>query len=203
MSIYQFAPIPDVAGRETSVTWWDNGFSQDEIQRLVSYGNLLIEREGGLATVGAGGVDPNWRSSKVAWINCNQETVWLYDKLSYIARQINGHYFNFDLYGFSEDFQYTVYQSSEDKGDFYEWHLDKGYRDGAAPRKLSMVVNLSDPSEYEGGDLQFHADRGIETADKTQGKVHCFPSYILHRVTPVTRGTRRTLVVWIAGPKFK
>lgn len=203
MSVYQFTPSPDVANRETCITWWDNGFSQDEVQRLVSYGNQLVEKEGVDGTVGDNRTDPNYRSSKIAWIGYNQETNWLYDKLSYISRQINGQYYNFDLSGFVEDFQYTIYNSAEVGGDHYDWHMDKGYRDGASPRKLSLVVNLSDPSEYEGGELQFHADRGLEVADKTQGKVHCFPSYILHRVTPVTKGTRRTLVVWIAGPKFR
>jgi PKHD-type hydroxylase len=69
---------------------------------------------------------------------------------------------------------------------------------------LSISVQLSDPSEYEGGDLQFslYGDRTV-IAEKEQGTMVIFPSYMRHRVTPVTRGTRRSLVTWITGPPFR
>jgi PKHD-type hydroxylase len=72
-----------------------------------------------------------------------------------------------------------------------------------SPRKLSMVLQLSDPSEYDGGDLEFYVQSEPIKAEKKKGIVYVFPSWVLHRVTPVTRGTRRSLVMWIAGPKFK
>jgi PKHD-type hydroxylase len=70
-----------------------------------------------------------------------------------------------------------------------------------ARRKLSLVCQLSDPSEYEGGELQINTGE-IFTPEKQKGTVILFPSYLLHRVTPVTKGTRRSLVLWIEGPAF-
>ena len=70
-------------------------------------------------------------------------------------------------------------------------------------RKISITVQLSDPSEYEGGDLQIKINAGQSDTPKGLGNVVIFPSYLLHRVTPVTKGLRRSLVLWITGPAFK
>lgn len=200
MSLYQLIPGPDVAGKEEFYAYWENAFSQDQLQSLIVMGNKQAELNGKTAVIGDGSVS-NIRKSKIAWFSCNEETSWLYDKLGFIARQINAQYFQFDLYGFVEDVQYTIYDSN-DQG-HYDWHVDKGYSNGVAPRKLSMVLQLSDPTEYEGGDLELQGGNGSQTVAKTQGLVHIFPSWVLHRVTPVTRGSRRTIVVWLAGPKFR
>ena len=89
-------------------------------------------------------------------------------------------------------------EGSEDEG-YYDWHVDMG--PGKANRKLSLVCQLSDPSEYEGGELQIHTGQ-IHTVEKKKGLVVIFPSYLLHCVTPVTSGKRQTLVLWIEGPPF-
>lgn len=201
MSMYQFLPAPDVAGKETEFTFWDDGFSDGELQLIIKLGEALRLDK---AIVGAenGVEDPSIRVSKVSWIeysNCP----WLYDRLAYITRQINGQYYNFDLYGFAENMQFTVYESNADGQGHYGWHIDKGYSPGGAPRKLSMVLQLSDPDEYEGGDLELLYSKQPVAMEKKKGRVYFFPSYTLHQVTPVTKGTRRTLVVWVAGPKFK
>jgi PKHD-type hydroxylase len=70
-------------------------------------------------------------------------------------------------------------------------------------RKLSISVQLTDPSHYEGCDLQFHAGNQIETGIRDRGAVIAFPSYVLHRVTPCTKGTRKALVAWTTGQQFK
>ncbi len=80
--------------------------------------------------------------------------------------------------------------------------MDCGPGNGS-PRKLSMVLQLSDPSEYEGGDLELFTSANPIITKKQKGIIHAFPSYVMHRVTPVTKGVRKTLVVWIAGPRFK
>jgi PKHD-type hydroxylase len=72
-----------------------------------------------------------------------------------------------------------------------------------AARKLSLVLQLSDPSEYEGGELQTMSGPNHCAVDRQKGLIAAFPSYMLHRVTPVTKGTRYSLVVWICGPSFK
>jgi PKHD-type hydroxylase len=70
-------------------------------------------------------------------------------------------------------------------------------------RKFSISVQLSDPSDYEGCNLEFQAGNKVETAPRTLGAVIAFPSYVLHRVTPCTRGTRKALVAWTTGPKLR
>jgi len=201
MSNYQFLPSPTFGLGEHTFATWENGFSLEEIQKIIKYGDQLCLNQASVGGSNGGVVDAEIRRSKTAWISCNNETQWLYDKLAFIARQLNGQFFNFDLYGFSEDFQYTVYESN-DQG-FYDWHLDRGNQGGSPPRKFSMVLQLSDPYEYEGGNLEIMGGRNVSTVLKQRGLVAAFPSFMLHRVTPVTAGIRKTLVVWITGPAFR
>lgn len=197
MSKYEFIPCPDKSTNETLHAWWNDGFSHREIKDIISIGEDYAQDD---ASIDSGRIDDGIRKSKVAWINHNSRTAWLYDKLAFIARQLNGQFFDMDLYGFVEDFQYTVYNSEQSH---YTWHMDKGAGAGASPRKLSLVLQLSDPSEYDGGDLEIMTSAYPTTLEKKKGIVHAFPSYVLHRVTPVTRGVRRTLVIWVSGPKFR
>jgi PKHD-type hydroxylase len=200
MSSYQFSPAPDLSTKEQNYATWENGFSDSELSTIRKLGDSS-------AVANATIVDPTQlndqiRKSKVSWFPLTTETNFLYDRLAFVARQLNGQFFDFDLYGFVEDFQYTVYQGDTADGDHYTWHMDKGNLN-SAPRKLSLVLQLSDPTEYDGGDLQFMCGGEIVTAERKQGLIYAFPSWLLHRVTPTTRGTRKSLVVWIAGPKFK
>lgn len=200
MSAYFFSPSPDISTREQTFTFWENGFSDNQINDIIRIGESLRPRD---ATVGGSktGEDiSEVRKSKTSWIALNNETSWLYDSMAYIARQLNGQFYDFDLSGFVEDFQYTVYDGS---GDHYSWHMDKGFAEAMSPRKLSLVLQLSDPSEYEGGDLELFTSPTPTTVKKQKGILYAFPSWILHRVTPVTSGIRRSLVIWVSGPKFK
>jgi PKHD-type hydroxylase len=73
-------------------------------------------------------------------------------------------------------------------------------------RKVSITVQLSDPSEYEGGDLQYFRGGNPDNADtvfKKKGYVFLFPSYMMHRVTPVTQGVRKSLVLWVGGEHYR
>jgi PKHD-type hydroxylase len=196
MSVYQFAPSPDKSTNECLHAWWNDGFTAREIKDIISIGDDYALDD---ATVGTGVKNPEIRTSKVSWINNNSRTGWLYDRLAWIGRSLNGQFFDLDLYGFVEDFQYTEYTV----GHHYTWHMDKGPESKSSPRKLSLVLLLSDPSEYEGGDLELFTGVNPVALDKKKGIVHAFPSFVMHRVTPVTRGVRRSLVVWIAGPKFR
>jgi len=69
-------------------------------------------------------------------------------------------------------------------------------------RKISVTVQLSAPDEYEGGDLQFNIGRQI-TAPRVQGAAVIFPSFYLHRVTPVTKGVRKSFVLWVGGEPYR
>jgi PKHD-type hydroxylase len=140
------------------------------------------------------------RVSQVYWLPKTQKFLDVYSKIFELVGHSNDVFFNFHLDAINENIQYTVYDSSY-KG-YYGWHLDVGQHNSR--RKLSVVVQLSDPSEYEGGELQIWTGTKEPTVvEKEKGTVIIFPSYLLHQVTPVTKGTRRSLVLWVEGPPFK
>lgn len=196
MSVYILAPSPSLAYSDPPFTTWQNAFSDDQIANFVSVGEAACPKE---ATIGEGTVDENIRQCKTGWLPLHSDTEPLYDTLGWVARQLNGQYYDLDLFGFVEDIQYTVYGPD---GDHYGWHIDKGAGE-RSPRKLSLVLQLSDPSEYEGGDLEIWAENKPVSVAKQKGLVACFPAYTLHRVTPVTKGVRRSIVVWLSGPRFR
>ena len=143
--------------------------------------------------------DKNYRISKVCFIKDKdiEEKIWRY------ILDANAQAFGFDIV---KDFavQFGEYKG-KDKG-FYDWHIDQSMiTDKLLDRKLSIVIQLSDKSEYSGGKLEFEIDGEILTFDsfENKGSVIVFPSFIRHRVTPVTKGVRHSLVSWIKGPNFK
>jgi PKHD-type hydroxylase len=119
-----------------------------------------------------------------------------------VVAEVNRQYFHFDLTGFYEPMQLGVYTG--DTGGHYGWHTDSSSQDSGVPRKLSMVLLLSEPSEFEGGEFQVKTTSDeAQTLELKRGRAWFFPSYTLHRVTPVTKGVRRSLVLWVGGPPFK
>ena len=168
--------------------------SSDLIDGLV---NRLEAKKLENGLVGDSEFKPEIRRAKVYWLPKTDEFLEIYKIIHRLVGQANADFFNFKLGEIREKLQYTVY-SGDDEG-HYEWHVDMGSCHGR--RKLSVVCQLSDPSEYEGGDLQFNNGQ-ILNAEKDKGTVVIFPSYLLHRVTPVTKGTRRSLVLWVEGPAF-
>ena len=198
MSIYNFLPMASNTQNHDFVTWKD-GFTDKEIQEIINYCETVPKQN---SVIDTETYNEKIRTSKVAWIENNENISWLYYRLSFIARKLNSEYYNFDLSGFVEDFQYTTYNELD--GDHYTWHIDLVGENKSSPqRKFSLVLQLSDPDEYEGGELQTFTSPFEKSVPKEKGLVVGFPSWTLHRVTPVTKGTRRTLVVWVAGPQFK
>jgi PKHD-type hydroxylase len=126
------------------------------------------------------------------------ENEWVFKKLSHVVSSVNAANFRFDLTGFGEGLQLTLYEGS-DNGT-YDWHRDRGV---IVSRKLSLVLQLTDPSRFEGGNLEILEINKPITLKKQRGLITVFPSYTTHRVTPVTSGERSSLVVWISGPPFK
>lgn len=200
--MYTFAPSPSFGVSEHPFTTWENSFSTEELDKIVALGDSQALSK---ASIGGKNIDEDYkeiRESKVSWISYNQDTSWLFDRMAHIARSLNGQFYKFDLHGFCEDAQFTVYDS--DAEGHYTWHVDAGPQDnGMPPRKLSLVLQLSDPADYEGGELQVFTSAEPATVKKERGLVAAFPGYVLHRVTPITSGVRKTLVVWTAGPAFK
>mgnify|MGYP006125532509 CR=1 FL=1 len=138
------------------------------------------------------------RISHIQWIQDSHKTQWLYQKILRLAKQANDAMYHFKLTHI-KDIQYTRYNNHGK----YDWHVDLGKGD-AALRKLSMVMLLSNPADFEGGALELRLGNGIYTAPlKQHGDVVFFPSYILHRVLPVIEGTRESLVVWVNGYPFQ
>jgi PKHD-type hydroxylase len=124
--------------------------------------------------------------------------MWIYNKISEYAMIANQQMWNYDIWGYHDSLQYTTYF---DRGGHYDWHGDLG--SGMSNRKLSCVLQLTDGSEYDGGDLQFNTGSQIVTIPKEKGLITFFSSFVLHRVTPVTRGKRQTLVTWLSGPNLR
>ena len=170
-------------------------FTDDEIDRIIKIADIYTKESGRVSTT----VDSSYRSSKIKWLPHNEKTSWIYDKLSNLTKIANKSSWNFDIIGFGEDIQLGEY-TAEEEG-HYDWHLDIGRNFSC--RKISISVQLSGPDEYEGGSLQFQTDRYVKTAPKDKGTVILFPSYFLHRITKITKGTRKSLVIWISGFPFK
>lgn len=152
-------------------------------------------------TIGVEGVNVNesFRRSKVRWVDSNSfisNILWDY------SRSANRNAFGFNI-DYLKDIQYTTY-TAEDKGK-YDWHHDTFWGNPTRyDRKISIIVQLTDPSEYEGG--EFEMDSQYEQPNKEdlkkRGTIIAFPSFIPHRVTELTKGTRKSLVAWVEGPKF-
>jgi PKHD-type hydroxylase len=177
--------------------WWEGAFTEQELNWL----QAEAKRAESNAQVGGGGggvVDSNIRRSQVSWLNNNPDTKWVFDKLADVVSKMNAQHFRFDLTGFGETLQLTNYDQSENG--MYGWHQDYG---GGISRKLSMAVQLTDPAEYEGGNLQVMTAANPQNIRKQRGLIAIFPSYVLHQVTPVTQGSRQSLVAWVSGPAFK
>jgi len=139
----------------------------------------------------------DYRKSYVSPINNGDETAWLFETVADVTHKLNSNYYRFDL-SMIGSIQYVVYHGHE--GGKYDWHHD--YNEGLSPsRKLTVVLQLSDPSEYEGGQLELFSDPLIQIPKK-KGMMCMFPAFSYHRVTPVLSGTRKVLVFWIWGPPF-
>ncbi|MCZ6763026.1 MAG: 2OG-Fe(II) oxygenase [Gammaproteobacteria bacterium] len=136
------------------------------------------------------------RDSTVRFIWPSQESGWLFDFLEDALMKLNRGY-GFELTGFYDGIQVATYEP----GGHYDWHLDLGPGTYSS-RKLSLTVQLSDPADYEGGELEFLSATD-ELAPRSRGSLIAFPSYLAHRVRPVTKGTRLSLVSWIGGPPFR
>lgn len=145
------------------------------------------------------GMDSDIRVSKLSYITTdNEEFYWLLDRIAQTVVKHNNEYFKFDIEGIQEDFQFTQYNAPDGH---YSYHTDKLLHDKV--RKLTIVIQLTDPINYEGGELEICLGDTPFVVPKEQGTLVLFPSYNLHRVKPTTSGTRHSLVGWVTGRPFK
>jgi PKHD-type hydroxylase len=189
------------ANLKCSWAWWDSAFNDEQLQQLKQLKNDFVFTDG---LVGDDNAKTEVRQSDVFFVYKDQQYSWIFETLDYVANSLNQDFFNFDLYELNS-FQYTKYDKKEnEEGGYYNWHWDMyvGNRPNHQ-RKLSLVMHLSEPGNYEGGDLILAPGGNQETIELSFGKIIVFPSFVNHCVTPVTRGTRETLVAWYTGPNWK
>lgn len=198
-SRYSF-PI-DLTANQTNYYWFEKGFSPEElaeIERLVAgidFVRAKTQAEDDSLT------ETEYRKSNVKWLPMTEQYKWIYDKIGDMAWEANQNLYHFDLHSMPEQIQYTEYYDYE-KG-HYDWHMDTGYGN-LSQRKISVTVQLSDTHEYEGGDLQLWPGGTYPlVAPRGKGNVVIFPSFLMHRVTPVTRGTRKSFVLWLGGGHYR
>lgn len=185
---------------------YENEFSDAECDWIIQESEKVLDINN--AVVGEeGDKESSYRKSKTGFIHYNNpdhNELWnvVSSKLWNVVNDANRTNFGFDV-SYLDSVQYTVYH---DGGDHYDWHIDT-FLDtpNAFHRKLSVTVQLTNSNEYTGGDFKLRDGTGQELPEhvKDKGSVLIFPSFLLHKVTPVTSGTRRTLVAWFEGKRFK
>jgi len=196
--IKPFRTIPNIARKSLNhdlvdYIWYTNYFDDVEIAKIKALwdDNQVVEAR--VNDEGNKAKRDDIRKSSVMFIR-PEGNEWIYNKLADACLQINTKRFKFDINGFQTELQLAQYG----EGDFFEWHMDYGTGD-VSNRKLSITVQLSDPDEYDGGDLQFLINQNAFSAPRTKGTAIIFPSYMVHRVLPITSGKRMSIVGWIAG----
>lgn len=190
----------------TSCCYWEEFLTEEDIDKINSlpqWSNLRKGKIGGASGLDTvGNINNSIRETEISFMYFSEELKEIWFKISNTISEINSRFFNFDLTGCYEGAQLSLY--TEENKSHYNWHIDGTVTDRNVPRKLSMVLSLSDPNEFEGGLLQIkYASDSPITLEIKKGRAWFFPSYLLHRVTPVTKGIRKSLVIWIGGPSFK
>ena len=195
MDIRPVFPI-DQSIDQTCYYWFETGFSSEEV-------NLIIKNaknyESQKATIIGEDKENTIRKSNIKWLPVNDEWNWVYDRVSNQIMEANKALWQFNLHTIIDNIQYTEYEGN---GGHYDWHLDIGPR-SINHRKVSVVVQLSNPDDYVGGNLELHPGSNSFAVPRAKGAVVVFPSFLLHRVTPLTSGLRRSLVLWAGGEPYK
>lgn len=171
------------------------------IDLMVDQLDQMDQSEDNFKPAGVGGsqdwYDNKIRNTKVGWW---YENNWACSVISHYIFAANKSYWEYDL-NFLQSLQVSVYDVSS----HYNWHSDYGTsKDSNMTRKLSASILITNPSEYEGGDLEFvDYHNNLVKAPKEKGTIVVFDSRVPHRVTPITKGKRVSLVAWMLGPKLR
>jgi PKHD-type hydroxylase len=186
-------------GHTESWAYQHDLFTSDEIDKIHDVAAEYTLSNGEVGHGDEMKTDTTIRNSNIAFFHSSDESnKWIYERLTGAIVSINKQFWNFDLTRI-ETLQYSEYSI----GQFYKPHIDMLYQaPNQGVRKLSFTLQLTDPKEYEGGDviIKNGTDSPIH---KNKGTISFFPSYVLHEVTPITKGTRHALVGWITGPAFR
>jgi PKHD-type hydroxylase len=172
--------------------FWNNAFSKEECQTIIN-----IAKNKGLIKGTTKG-ESDVRDSKISWLYPIDGIDWVFRRVTDITLSLNERFFKFDLFGLNEGFQFTNYEAPSGK---YGKHVDRAIN--SPVRKLSISIQLTNPEEYEGGELKLYDGEEETIMSKEQGTLIMFPSFVLHEVMPVTKGERNSLVTWVTGKQFK
>jgi PKHD-type hydroxylase len=187
----------------TPCSFIPNALSNDQCDALIALVQAHQMKDAGLV---GGATAHSIRRAEIAWLDDIAQASWVMDEMISLVAKANREAFNFDLSDFGESPQVARYGAEREA--HFDWHSDIPTKVGgagtwAAKRKLTIVVQLSDPAAYEGGSLQLRPDSNITDSPRARGTAIIFPSFVLHRVTPVTAGTRWSLTLWSHGPAFR
>jgi PKHD-type hydroxylase len=180
-----------------NLTEFDTNLSVEDIQKQC---DSIILQDG---VVGSSQKPSEMRSSKVGFLT-RDKSKDLFDLMWRLALARNKSAFGFDIESV-ENIQYGIYNEN----DKYDWHIDTNWSnpDSVYHRKISVAIQLSSPDEYEGGDFEIESEEWNDwdwtNRVKEKGTVIVFPSFLRHRVTPVTKGTRKSLIAWVDGLPFR
>jgi len=188
---------------------WDDAFTEDELNDIENYCETFDKEPGEIFSSDVQTVD-DLRKSKIAWFtkSGHKPLHEFFNRLNSVIEKINEDFYNFDLNGYS-DIQYTSYYAEE--GGKYDYHIDMSTGNKISDnllkygdtRKLSMSLILSDSSSYEGGKFTMKLGEDEFEVEQKRGRIIFFPSFFLHKVHPVTKGIRKSIVAWVEGPKFR
>ena len=173
-------------------------FTPEQCKLIIEAGRSEPRQQGQVGGGATGTIDTKTRTSHISWIPF-KKMLDMYKDIEKIMKVTNGNHFGFDNVQITELAQYTEYS----EGGFYDWHMDCNVNCVNEPpvRKISMTCLLSPESEFEGGDLELMSEGKV--AKLKQGHAVFFASFLNHRVKPVTKGNRKSLVMWFGGTPFK
>ena len=173
-------------------------FTPEQCQLIINAGRAEPQQTAQVGGTAGGTVDTKTRTSHISWIPFAKMQE-MYKVIENIMLKTNSNHFGFDGMRLTEPAQYTEYPT----GGFYDWHIDSDVNCANEPpiRKISMTCLLSPESEFEGGGLELMSDGKI--VKPKQGQAIFFASYIRHRVIPISKGIRKSLVMWFGGPSFR
>ncbi|NVJ97960.1 MAG: 2OG-Fe(II) oxygenase [Alphaproteobacteria bacterium] len=173
----------------------------DECAEIIALGDTLGMKR---ARLSGGTAAEAIRAAGSTWFD-DDTLPWFTAKMIRAISKLSQEYFPFDLAGFDEGFQLLRYEGAAPGqiGDYYDWHIDIGASGSTITRKLSLVLQLSAPTDYKGGILEVNMDGHVRAQSVAQGSLIAFPSFALHRVIPVVGGTRYSLAAWVHGPTFR
>ena len=175
-------------------------FTPEQCRQVIECGQRQKPQKAqvGMGQSPGGGLDTKKRTTTISWLPFD-EMKEMYAQVDTFIQKANRNHFGFEDVHVTEQAQFTEYP----EGGFYDWHMDTDVNMQHEPpvRKISMTLLLSPENQFEGGELEISSPG--KSVKLTQGHAIIFASFLSHRVVPITRGVRQSLVMWFGGTPFK